>query len=131
MYAPQIELQDFLDGKIIPHKQQINAFPRSSIGIADQNLPTDKDATINSVWEIISERPQSVDDKGHAGDRNGEPPGTTMSIVTTETVAGIGDHALASALERKGFEKDDILQIAPVSSVQGNASQSARRSIHG
>ena len=53
-----------------------------------------------------------------------------MAKATTDTVAGIGDHALASALERNGFAKEEILQIAPVSSVQGNASQSARRSIH-
>ena len=53
-----------------------------------------------------------------------------MAKATIDTVAGIGDHVLASALDRESFAKEDILQIAPVSSVQGNASQSARINIH-
>ena len=53
-----------------------------------------------------------------------------MAKATIDTVTGGGDHTLASALEREGFAKEDILRIAPVSSVQGNASQSAPSSIH-
>ncbi|POR35990.1 Uncharacterized protein TPAR_03806 [Tolypocladium paradoxum] len=84
--------------------------------------------TIKSFWEVISKRPRNVNGitDGHEDAGNGAALVTPEnSKASSDITPGLGAGELAPALERAGIAKDNVLRTAPVSSVQGNAPQSA------
>jgi hypothetical protein len=71
------------------------------------------------VWDTISAYQQSAycgTAKKNASIESIE----TIESVAADSMVGISSRELTSVLERVGIAKDNVTQVAPVSSIQGN-----------